>query len=307
MRRFIVLLSSLTVSFLSLAPMNAQAQDAAIVLALAKIEDKVSQILTKVNNIPDFIQTATQFFLNWGNTQDRDNNIGLNGALLNLYMNSYTIDENNRIDYTNTLTKYFYNGTPATDANDYSYTTLLGKYLNSYSGANQQTQINKSIANYMQFVSGNGFNLTPPENSWQKGSGTRRDYYSLYKTLVAAQSYNNYIISKLYVAQQQNAIFPKGIPAHPEGTAATTADILAATVAQATSPTWYQDVGAETLGLVLRQILIYNSQIYVLLTRMLELQQQMLASQAVANSLTMTSISLGTGRLLYQRAEAGQN
>ncbi len=40
-----------------------------------------------------------------------------------------------------------------------------------------------------------------------------------------------------------------------------------------------------TLGAVLRQILMYNSQIYVQLTRLVKLQQQMLAGQAATNTL----------------------
>ncbi len=262
----------------------------------------LNSILARLNQLPNYIAS-------WLDTDDKNNYIPINGTLFSLFNQSSGTDETSRLSYTNTLVKLYYGGSVPKDANDYSYTTLRQTYLNSYpSGSQQQSLISKSIANYMQYVSGNGIRLDSPDDSWvsNKASASQKSYYALYKTMAAMQSYNDYIISKLMIDQQANTSYPKGIPSRSEGQAANTTDILAATTDLAGSSSWYSDVGSESLGLVLRQMLIFNSQMYILLTRIYQTEQQMLVAQSLANALTMSSLSLGYGQLLYTQALSGQ-
>jgi hypothetical protein len=84
------------------------------------------------------------------------------------------------------------------------------------------------------------------------------------------QSFNTYVLSALYVDRIKNYSLST--------TQKNLMDI-------ASSEQWFEEVASEEIGVVLRKILLFNSQTYVLLIKLLELQKQQAASQAITNTL----------------------
>lgn len=177
------------------------------------------------------------------------------------------------------------------NANDLSFVTLLGSPLNSqncsvldYACMNQQTQqMAASYKNYLQNASGSSLIIDQPNPRWSKSSTNAKQYLAYYNTVASIQSFNSYVLSSLYYRQYMDK-------------AAT--DLAAKSSTQA----WFSAIGTEDLGLVLRHILMYDSQIYVELNRLERLQQQQLASMAMTNTLLIIGMHSMAGSQLYARA-----
>ena len=109
-------------------------------------------------------------------------------------------------------------------------------------------------------------------------------------TISAIQTYNAYLLSQVYsdyvngtqLTQQQNSLMQ-----------------------QASNAAWFTQVASENIGLVLRQILMYNSQVYVLLSQLVQTQKQALAAQAMTNTLIVIGNEF-TGSQLLLRARKQQ-
>jgi hypothetical protein len=56
-------------------------------------------------------------------------------------------------------------------------------------------------------------------------------------------------------------------------------------VTQAGNATWLKNIAAEEIGIVLREILVFQSQSYVLLTQLVQTQKQLLTATVMSNTL----------------------
>lgn len=144
-------------------------------------------------------------------------------------------------------------------ANDLSFTTLLGAPI-----INDPRKDVDSMTNYIMNASGSNMYHVTPGNSWQGKEESQRRYQNFYNTVMAATSFNNYILT-FYATDKgkynnlQNAL-----------------------IKQASDPKdWFAKVSSENIGFVLRQLLMYQSQIFVLLTELVETQKQMVSAQAM--------------------------
>jgi len=155
-------------------------------------------------------------------------------------------------------------------ANDFTYQTLLGQpYFNPDPRIQNGENVNP-VFNYIKNAAGLNIVHRTPNRNWKGSDKDKQNYQNFYTTVSAIQTYNAYVLSQLYadasngnqLTQQQNALMQ-----------------------QASNSDWFAQVASENIGIVLRQILMYNSQVYVLLTQLLQTQKQLLSAQAMTNTL----------------------
>lgn len=155
-------------------------------------------------------------------------------------------------------------------ANDLAYSTVLGTPLFKDNRKNTNP-----VLNYIMNASGMNLYHPMPQPSWQpnKGSTSLQRYKSYYNTIMAATSYNNYILS--YNAVDKNQF-----------------NTLQTQLIQQASDTkdWFAEVSSESIGYVMRQILLYQSQIFLLLTESLQTQKQ-IASAVAMNTAVLIAIN----------------
>jgi hypothetical protein len=186
----------------------------------------------------------------------------------------------------NFLNEYFSNTTPLPYANQMTFTTLLGK---PYSDTPEKDDKGKPVNSAYQYViNASGINIRhdAPSAYWRGDEASRQKYLDYYKTITAVQSFNTYLLSALYADSQNNLQLT-----HKQEEL----------MNQASSSNWFVQVASENIGIVLRQILLFNSQTYVLLIKMYDAQKQQLAAQSMANTLLIMGNQF-TEKDLYLRA-----
>ena len=171
-----------------------------------------------------------------------------------------------------------------------SYQALVGLPYNPATQQSQQQAQNEPPYNYIQFASAlNIQHKKPPAtrpSSDKNYLAAINEYLNYYMTTSAVQTYNGYILSDLYADfKNQNAV----------------KKARDALMQKASEPRWFTQIASENIGIVLRQILLYNSQTYVLLTQLLETQKKLLAAQAMNNAL-LIAVNQDSERRIYQRA-----
>ena len=186
------------------------------------------------------------------------------------------------------ITQEFLQGVAMPEINDMAYQTLLGQLSVSPDPRGKNAT---PAYNYIKNAAGLNITFPLPDNSkWTGNDNDKTNYKNFYMTVTAIQTYSAYLLSQVYadysnktqLTQQQNALMQ-----------------------QASSGSWFTQVASENIGLVLRQILMYNSQIYVLLTQLLQTQKQSLAAQAMTNTLIVIGNEF-TGNQLLMRASKPQ-
>lgn len=162
--------------------------------------------------------------------------------------------------------------------NDLSYPTLLGNPPVPKGPFNPY--------NYLKYAA--GFSLRHPN---PPTTGVDADnillYNSYYNTIMAAESFGAYALSNQY-ADYQN------------GNSFTTTQL--SLITQASNSNWIAQISSEELGKVLRQLLMFESQGYVLLSQLIQLEKQMLTAQVINNSL-LIAINSTNESIMYKRAK----
>src|SRR3990167_392363 len=258
---------------------------------LKQIAQNTKGILTKVNQLPGFIQELTTLAVAWLNpdtstvTATAQNNFAQ-------WANAVQLEGGKLPDYEQPLQKDLL-GTGVTTttvpyANDLTYSTLLGTPYFSpdpRSGGSNNTNPPDSAYNYIKnAASDNVSHILPPTNVASQVD--YRNYVNYYSTISAVQTYNCYTLSQLYADYKNNNQLTT---------------LQSTLITQASSSDWFAQVASESIGIVLRQILMYNSQIYVMLTQSLATQKQLLATQAMTNSL-LVILNLYNENTLVKRA-----
>lgn len=267
----------------------ARADDSA---ALAIIAQNTTSILTDVTNIPEYVTTMVQYAMNMTatdtsqSTQTMQSNFATIGAAIAANPASQLALQAN---FNADLLK---GATSATlpFGNDLIYTSLYGMHVFDPDPRNNQkndTQPVNAAYNYIKIASGMMLPHAIPQPSW-KGSGyDNARYAGYYETVTAAESFNAYVLSQQMLDAQNSGL-----------TAAQNALIT-----QASSSDWIATIASEAIGAVLRQILMFTSQNYVLMSQLLQVQKQQLAAQAMTNTLLIVNSQANEGTLLA-RAQA---
>jgi hypothetical protein len=169
-------------------------------------------------------------------------------------------------------------------ANDMSYGGLIGKPYYEETRKIKGAPVNYAY-NYLKNVAGVNITHVPPSTAWTGFVENQLKYKNFYTTVSAIQSYSAYVLSQLYADQMSGNSL--------------TQQQMGLTLA-ASNPTWFKKVATESMGTVFRQILLFNSQLYVLMTQLLQAQKQMLAELAMTNTLIVIGDSFTEGQLLVK-------
>lgn len=152
-------------------------------------------------------------------------------------------------------------------ANDLAFTSLLGNPVLSPDPRKDAASIDSGL-NYIRYASGLNLNHAVPGNDWTGSASDQKRYINYFNSVIAIQTFDAYILSRLYTDTKN------GIPA-----------AQTALINQASDPTtWFATITSESIGAVLRQTLMYQSQSYIVLTQILETEKMLLAAQAMNNT-----------------------
>ena len=176
--------------------------------------------------------------------------------------------------------------------NDMTYQTLLGQLYLKPDPRIQAGQTVNPAYNYIKNAAGLNIYHRPPSSNWKGNPKDIENYQNFYATILSIQSYSAFLLS------QQYADYANGGQLSKQQTTL---------MQQASNSDWFTQVASESIGVVLRQILMYNSQSYVLLTQLLQTQKQALAAQAMTNTLIVLGNQFNEVQLLNKATSSPGN
>lgn len=247
---------------------------------LIGVSDLVVNILKSDKS--DFTANNSTYFstIGAGYAQNTKKQIdpGFQRQLLNDFFNDPSI-KSNIVTETSLPINASTKGSKAV-ANELSFQTLLGSpyFSTKESYKDPKNPISDtpvdSALNYIENASGLSITHVPPKLSWKGSDDDKNRYIKYYKTISAVQTYNGYVLSGLYANYKNNEKNPTNL---------TTTQL--SLIQNASSSDWLTKVATQSIGEVLRQLLLFNSQSYVLLAQLVKTQQDQLATQAMTNTL----------------------
>lgn len=287
LKRLVILIATFSASFThAAAPASGSDSD-----FLSQIAANTYNILAQVNNLPTYLGNMAEMATSWITTEaDAASFITQNQASfasLGYWFEQNKVTQNTmQPQIMATLTgQPLASFTQPTNApaileilpsiNDLSYSTLLGAPPVPRGAVNP--------SNYITNAAAIGLGHTIPSLRWRGRSSDIFAYRNYFNTVAAVESFDAYAISAT-AADTQN------------GSQVTT--LQTTLTNQATSSAWLAQIATEELGRVLRQILLFQSQSYVLLTQELQIQKQQLTAQAMTNSLLILTNTQTEGQLL---------
>ena len=278
---------TLAISSMTFVP-AAYAQTSAVEMFLSQIDGGVYAILNVLNQSPAYIQVITQMAQSFVSTNDPGNFISTDQAAFSAAQSNSAgqIGAQFAVSY-NLMNQYLLAGSSnpnaaalPSNANELFYQILWGATLPNTSTPKNMLA---SQQNYIANLSGAGIQLPQPNPSWSPTQATQ-NYTNFYNTIAAAFSYNSFILAGL-MNDKNNY---------------TTNTTLAN---MASSSSWFSDISTEPLGMVMRQILMFSSQIYVAVQQSILIQQQMLIELASLNTIISLVAQQNTGPQLWMRAQ----
>ncbi len=263
LKKWLVLSSAaLGVGLLSTLSMNVNAQEESL-----SSSTLLAEIVVHTRHTAEGVYTLLSFLNNWMLLADKSD-------LTKQVQSQFTTLTSDVIKNASTqnatqlkLTQDFLQNVPLLEINDITYESLLGQLYISPDPRGEKTDV---AYNYIKNAAGLNIRHVTPDERWEGEESDKKAYKNFYTTISSIQTYSAYLLGQMYadvangtnLTEQQNKLMQ-----------------------QASSPAWLTDIASENIALVLRQILMYNSQIYVTLTQLLQTQKQSLAAQAMTNTL----------------------
>lgn len=247
---------------------------------LQYITQNTYNILQKVNTLPDFFTTISTYFDNLISSDASDttsqmipNFTQVGNAIITA--NNTATDASNAIQMSaltiNSPIADFSSigGAKPTvlnkvpNINEISYSTMLGLPPVSTNGANTDPTL------YLKNAAGLNYPHIQPQDGWQ-GVATLPKYKAYYNTIMATESFNSFVLNRLMNENTNGSQYNA---------------YQNTLVSQATGSTWLTSIGSEEIGKVIRQILLYQSQSYVLMSQIAQTQKDILTALVLANTL----------------------
>lgn len=246
---------------------------------LQQIADNTYNMLSAVNNIPTYLGTVDQMATSWLATDDDPSTSFITQTQADFASLGYWLEQNKvtqdsmqaqvmaSVTHQPLATFTTPENNPGILAkipniNDLSYSTVVNQPVVARGGA--------TPFNYIVNAAGLSAFHAAPSFSWPGNPTDISRYTNYYNTVMAIESFNAYALSSL-VADNQNGNQVKALQ-----TSLTN---------QATSSSWLAEIATEDLGKVLRQILLFESQAYVLQLQSLQVQKQVVTAQTMTNTL----------------------
>lgn len=176
--------------------------------------------------------------------------------------------------------------TAPTNINDLTYTTFLNTpYFSPDPRSTNDTPYTPQMAAYAYTKNASAVTIPhlAPQNTWTGRANDQVRYSTAYNTVMAVQSFNAYVLSQLYSE-------------YNDGSPLTTAQTNLITMASGSS--WFATVASENIGYVLRQLLMFSSQEFVLLNQLYNTENKLLEVQAMTNSLLIVQNMTNEGLLI---------
>lgn len=157
-------------------------------------------------------------------------------------------------------------------ANDLVYSSLVGLPYFSPDPRNDPAKPNERVDNAYNFIRNASGILTAHEipGNWSGDPTDQLTYIHYYDSMMAVESFNSFVLTDMYAEALNGGPFTKA----QEGL-----------IAQAKDNNWFPTVGSEPLGVVMRQMLMYESETFILLTQLIQIQKQMLAATVMGNTI----------------------
>lgn len=269
------LLASFVISAASAPLLAAQAaDDPASEGYLAQIAQYTYGTLQAVNKLPTYMNALVAFAAAWLANDDSKATATLQGDFTTL-TNSIIQGSATQLSLQQKLTKDFFGPTvtPQTlpSANDLAYQTLLGApFFNPDPRKTDNSPAPDSAYNYTKNVAGINITHVIPALNWQGTKFSQQKYAAFFVTISAIQTFNAYILGQLYTD-------------YANGNPLSKAQL--ALIQTAGNDNWFTQVAGESIGIVLRQILMFSSQTYILMSQLLDTEKKLLETQAMSNTL----------------------
>jgi|GEM_PF-1174133 hypothetical protein len=256
---------------------------------LPPILQNTTGILSAVSNIPKYLQKMVEFALNWEAKDDSTYTSQMQAYFDTLGKN---VSQNNQAQLSaqqqliativnQPLTSF----SPASNSpkpailgplpniNDLAYSSMLG-----FPPVTKNAPAYNPI-NFVNYAGGAGLPhalpTAPAGGAGINASPYLLTYQAYYNTVVSIESFNGFVLSGL-AADSANG--PKS-----------NTNIQNTLIAQASNSNWIANIASEELGKVLRQILVFQSQTYVLMTQLLQTQKQLLTASVMTNTLLIAN------------------
>lgn len=265
----------LSVSIVSITNLRADegAPDQSLIL-LQAIANNTNGILQQVNNLQGVLQAIGKLATAWITPDTSDvtsSQLAPNFSELSQLMTSdlngaLGIQSKNNAAMLTGVTK---DNTPY--ANDLTYSTLLGQPFFSKDPRNTPFKQVDAAWNYISNASGINLVHVVPQISWQGADEDQTRYQNYYNTAMAVESFNAYVLSQQYADKNQFN------------------DLQLKLIDQAGDPSkWMAQVASENIGWVLRQLLLFQSQSFVLMTQLVQSEKQIATASAMTNAVILT-------------------
>lgn len=270
LKKFFILLGAASlVSIVSISNLKAQGSSEEY---LRLIEQHTNNILRNVNNLPTYLQNLTQMALAFTNSDTSDTTARLQGnftQLGNIFKDNYAkqgpLQQRLNADLLGA------NASKATMpyANDLVYSTVLGSPFFQTDPRNPPggPATANPVYNYIKNTSGIGISHLQP-GTWNGPLIEQQKYQNYYNMVMGIESFNSYVLNTQFADGNQFN------------------ELQQILITQASDPkNWFAQVAAENIGYVLRQILLYQSQMFVLMTQLIQTEKQIASAQVMTNSL----------------------
>lgn len=157
------------------------------------------------------------------------------------------------------------------EANDLVYSSLVGLPYFPQDPRNDPQRPNQRVDSAYNFIRNASGILTAHEipGNWSGDPADQLTYIHYYDSTMAIESFNSFILSDMYAEALNGGPFTKA---------------QEALISQAKDNNWFPTVGSEPLGVVLRQMLMYESETFILLTQLIQIQKQLLAATVMGNT-----------------------
>ncbi|OGT37347.1 MAG: hypothetical protein A3F12_06205 [Gammaproteobacteria bacterium RIFCSPHIGHO2_12_FULL_38_14] len=169
--------------------------------------------------------------------------------------------------------------------NDLVYATLMGlpPDLKASGDTELSTLLNTASFNYIKNATGLTIPHIPPSFGWNPTDIVTKRYVSYYNSVIAAQSFGAYALGQIYQETRNNNQMNT---------------IQTNLLTKATNADWFAGITTKELGKILREILMFESQNYVLMSKLLETEKQILTAQIMTNTIMIANNQLNEAYLL---------
>lgn len=265
---------------------------------LKQIASNTYHMLEAINNVPNYLDSITQQAISWLAIEDKDDSyiVKTQGDFANLGSLLAQANTNQKNAQTQVAANFLNvdakNLTTPTKSpkiletlpfiNDITYASLIGAPPVPQASFNPSDYLSNSLGSSIPHIT--------PSNNWPGKPLNKLIYSGYYKSIMAANSFGAYVLSGL-IAENQNG--NKLTALHDK------------LITEASESSWLAQIATEELGKVLRDILLFQSQNYVLMTKSIELQKQQLTAQVLTNSLLVSTNTLSEVTMFQKATTPG--